>query len=72
MAAGIDVLGPYGPAEFKETNLGPALNAGSTARVSGLLSHTMSEDIAAVGGTVVSCEPISVLGNVYLIVYTSS
>jgi len=69
MAAGIDVLGPYGPAEFKETNLGASA---SGTRASGLLSDTMTTDIAAVGGTVVSCEPISVLGNVYLVVYTSS
>ncbi len=58
MAAGIDVLGPYGPAEFKETNLTT-------------LSATMTTDVASLG-TIVSCEPVSVLGNVFLIVYTSN
>ena len=74
MAAGIDVLGPYAPAEFKETNLGPATGAPSSAvaRVNGKLSKKMSDDLAGAGGTVVSVEPIVVMGNVYLIVYTSS
>ena len=71
MAAGIDVLGPYAPAEFKETNLGPA-TTGPTARVAGKLSAKMTADLTAAGGTVVSVEPIVVMGNVYLIVYTSS
>ena len=66
MAAGIDVLGPYAPAEFKETNLSPG------TRATGSLSKAMTTDLAAAGGTVVSCEPVTVLGNIYLIVYTSS
>jgi len=66
MAAGIDVLGPYAPADFKEVNLSPGTRATDS------LSKTMTDDLASSGGTVVSCEPITVLGNVYLIVYTSS
>ena len=64
MAAGVDVLGPYAPADFKETNLSPS------TRATGSLSKAMTDDMPS--GTVVSVEPITVLGNVYLVVYTSS
>ena len=66
MAAGVDVLGPYAPADFKETNLSPG------TRATGSLSKAMTDDVTAAGGTVVACEPVVVLGNVYLILYTSS
>ena len=66
MAAGIDVLGPYAPADFREINLSPG------TRATGSLSKAMTDDVTAAGGTVVSVEPITVLGNVYLVVYTSS
>lgn len=63
MAAGLEVIGPYAPALFKETNLGDSTVVGS-------LSKAMHDDLPS--GTIVSCEPVVVLGNVFLIVYHSS
>ena len=64
MAAGVDVIGPFAPVDFRETNLSPS------TRATGSLSKAMTDAMPT--GTVISCEPITVLGNVYLIVYTSS
>ena len=59
MAAGVNILGPYAPKDFAE------LAATRTA-----LDAAMTADLPS--GTVVACEPVVVLGNVFLVVYTSS
>jgi len=64
MAAGIDVIGPYSPEEFSSENLDPE------DRGAGSLSKAMTDDLPT--GTVVSCEPVVVRGNVFIVVYTSS
>ncbi len=64
MAAGIDVIGPFSPEEFSPENLDPE------DRGTGSLSKAMTDALPT--GTVVSCEPVVVRGNVFVIVYTSS
>ena len=64
MAAGIDVIGPFSPQEFTPGNLSPE------TRATGSLSKAMTDALPT--GTVVSCEPIVVRGNVYVVIYTSS
>jgi hypothetical protein len=58
MAKGIDVLGPFAPDEFTASNL-TTISATLTTATNSL-------------GTVVSVEPITIRGNVYVFVYTSS
>tara|TARA_B110001454_G_C12565291_1_gene369512 strand:+ start:592 stop:786 length:195 start_codon:yes stop_codon:yes gene_type:complete len=61
MVKAIQVIGPYSPREF------------SGAGNDGALSISMTTDIEALtgysGGKVVSVEPITVLGNIFLVVY---
>ncbi len=64
MAAGIDVIGPFSPEEFSPENLSP------DTRAAGSLSKAMTDALPS--GTVVSCEPVVVRGNVFVVVYTSS
>ena len=56
MAAGVTVLGPFTPREFSNTSQ---------------LSSTITGHTSFPTGTIVSCEPITVLGNVFLVIYTS-
>jgi len=57
MAAGVTVLGPFTPREFSNTSQ---------------LSSTITNHTSFPSGTIVSCEPITVLGNVFLVIYHSS
>jgi len=61
MVKAIQVIGPYSPREFS--------NAGND----GALSTSMTTDIEALSGydssKIISVEPITVLGNVFLVVY---
>jgi len=61
MVKAIQVIGPYSPKEF------------SGAGNDGALSTSMTTDIEALSGyasaKIVSVEPITVLGNIFLVVY---
>lgn len=61
MVKAIQVIGPYSPREFS--------NAGND----GALSTSMTTDIEALSGydssKIISVEPITVLGNIFLVVY---
>ena len=57
----IQVIGPFSPADFSPNNLGAHDTAGS-------LSKALTDAAASTpGSTLVAAEPITVLGNVYLI-----
>tara|TARA_R110002012_G_scaffold318148_1_gene535760 strand:+ start:1972 stop:2184 length:213 start_codon:yes stop_codon:yes gene_type:complete len=57
----IQVIGPFSPADFSPNNLGTYNTAGS-------LSKALTDAAASTpGSTLVAAEPITVLGNVYLI-----
>ena len=57
----IQVIGPFSPADFNPANLGAHDTDGS-------VSKAMTDAAASTpGSTLVAVEPITVLGNVYLI-----
>jgi len=60
-AKDIQVLGPYAPADFSGAGNNGALSVAMTADIEGLDSYD--------GSKVVSVEPITVLGNIFLVVY---
>jgi len=64
MAKAIQVIGPYSPKEF------------SGAGNDGALSTSMTDDIEDLSGYVktdiISVEPIMVLGNVFLVVFSKT
>ena len=69
MAQAVTVLGPYPPKQFDKAGtayVGGADNSSAT------LNARMTADVVALSNTaanIISVEPITVLGNVYLVVY---
>ena len=60
----VRVIGPFSPADFSPNNLGIHSTAGS-------LSKAMTDAAAStVGTTLIAAEPITVLGNIYLVLST--
>lgn len=61
MVKAIQVIGPYSPKDFSDAGNDGALSTSMTTEIEALTGYD--------GAKIVSVEPITVLGNIFLVVY---
>ena len=64
MAKAIQVIGPYSPKEFTEAGNDGTLSTRMTGDIEGLTGYVKTD--------IISVEPITVLGNVFLVVFAKT